>query len=280
LDGLHGYPRPQLERTNWTCLDGEWEFALDPEARWTLPHQPDWTARILVPFSPETPASGIGNSGFYRACWYRRTFELPAPAPGQHLLLHFGAVDYAATVWLNGRLAMEHAGGYTPFACDVTEFLNPGAPQVLTVRAEDDPADLSKPRGKQDWQLHPHSIWYPRTSGIWQSVWYEIVPSTWIDSIRWVPNVERWELGFEAWLEGERREGLRLNVKLFAGDTMLADDTYTVVAGEVHRRIALSDPGIDDYRNELLWSPEKPTLMDARIPCVSCWTRVTGRIPA
>ena len=81
--------------------------------------------------------------------------------------------------------------------------------------AEDDPADLSKPRGKQDWQLHPHSIWYPRTTGIWQSVWIERVPDTYIGYLRWTPNVERWEIGFEAWLEGERREGLRMTVKLY-----------------------------------------------------------------
>ena len=133
------------------------------------------------------------------------------------------------------------------------------------MRAEDDPHDLSKPRGKQDWQLHPHSIWYPRTTGIWQTVWLERVPATCIGSVRWTPNVERWEIGFEARLDGERRDGLRLNVKLCAGDQLLADDTYAVVAGEVHRRIALSDPGIDDYRNELLWSPATPTLIDAEL---------------
>ena len=138
-------------------------------------------------------------------------------------------------------------------------------PQTIVVRADDDPHDLAKPRGKQDWQLQPHSIWYPRTTGIWQTVWLERVPATWIGSVRWTPNVERWEIGFEARLDGERREGLRLNVKLCAGDQLLADDTYAVVAGEVHRRIALSDPGIDDYRNELLWSPATPTLIHAEL---------------
>src|SRR5439155_19980150 len=99
--------------------------------------------------------------------------------------------------------------------------------------------------------------------GIWQPVWLERVSSTYLGQVRWIPNVERWELGFEAWLAGERRDDLRLNVKLYGGDTLLADDTYAVVANEVHRRIALSDPGIDDYRNELLWSPATPTLIEA-----------------
>ena len=261
MNGKHGYPRPQLERAEWICLNGEWDFALDPDGSCKLPGQPAWNAHIQVPFSPETAASGVGNTGFYRACWYRRRFDAPAMVAGEVLLLHFGAVDYRAKVWINGHVVAEHEGGYTPFSANITEYLNAEGPQTVELCAEDDPADLSKPRGKQDWQLQPHSIWYPRTTGIWQTVWLEKVPATYIGAVRWTPNVERWEIGFEAWMGGERRDGLRLNVKLYAGDTLLADDTYAVVAGEVHRRIALSDPGIDDYRNELLWNPSTPTLI-------------------
>ncbi|HVR95708.1 MAG TPA: glycoside hydrolase family 2 TIM barrel-domain containing protein [Thermoanaerobaculia bacterium] len=268
----HGYPRPQLERAGWISLDGLWDFALDPEARWQTPRQVEWGSTILVPFSPETPASGIGNTGFYRRCWYRRTFEAPPLQPGERLLLHFGAVDWSATVWVNGCIATSHKGGYTPFTVDLTDLLDESPEQMVVVRADDDPADLAKPRGKQDWQLEPHSIWYPRTTGIWQTVWLERVPPTWIDSLRWTPSLDRWELDFEAWIAGEPRERLRLGVKLYVvdpkgikKDELLAADTYTVVAGEVHRRIALSDPGIDDFRNELLWSPATPTLIDAQI---------------
>jgi beta-galactosidase/beta-glucuronidase len=260
----HGYPRPLLERREWLSLDGEWEFALDSEARRDIPEQVEWNARIQVPFAPETPASGVGNTGFYKAVWYRRSIDLPDRKPGDRVLLHFGAVDYLARVWVNGKLAAEHDGGYTPFCADITDLLTAG-PQTITVRAHDDPADLSKPRGKQDWQLESHSIWYPRTTGIWQTVWIETVPSAYISSIRWTPSVERWEIGFETHILGEPRSGLRLHVKLRAGDTLLADDTYSVVSGEVFRRIMLSDPGIDDYRNELLWSPSAPTLIDAEL---------------
>ncbi len=263
-NGEHGYPRPQLERAEWSSLDGEWEFALDPEAEWKVPEDVRWDARIRVPFSPETPASGIGNTGFYKACWYRRRFQAPELREGEQLLLHFCAVDHHAKVWVNGYAAAEHEGGYTPFEAEISEYLGDGE-QTVVVRACDDPADLSKPRGKQDWQLHPHSIWYYRTTGIWQTVWVERVPETCIGQVRWTPNVERWEIGFEAWLCGKRRDDLKLNVKLYAGDTMLADDTYAVVANEVHRRVALSDPGIDDYRNELLWSPATPTLIYAEL---------------
>ncbi|HKV07512.1 MAG TPA: glycoside hydrolase family 2 TIM barrel-domain containing protein [Thermoanaerobaculia bacterium] len=261
----HGYPRPQLERASWISLNGPWDFVLDPDAKWRSPREVTWNGTILVPFSPETEASGVGDTSFYRRCWYRRTFEPPALRNGERLLLHFGAVDWTAMVWVNGSLTLCHEGGYTPFTIDVTDLLEGTGPQTIAVRVDDDPADLAKPRGKQDWQLEPHSIWYPRTTGIWQTVWLEKVPPTWIDSLRWTPSLERWELGFEAWMGGEPRDRLRLGVKLRANGQLISDDTYTVVGGEVHRRIALSDPGIDDFRNELLWSPQKPTLIEAHM---------------
>src|SRR4051812_39566814 len=188
------HPRPQLERAGWVSLDGAWDFALDPEARWTVPGQVQWDATIRVPFAPETPASGVGETGFFRACWYRRTFTA-GPPDGGRLLLHFGAVDYAAAVWVNGALVAQHEGGYTPFAADITDALRSAGPQEVVVRAEDDPHDLAKPRGKQDWQLEPHSIWYPRTTGIWQTVWLERVAPHWIDQVPLTPCLERWEVG-------------------------------------------------------------------------------------
>jgi beta-galactosidase/beta-glucuronidase len=254
-----------LERPEWVNLNGPWEFALDPDAKWSHPGEIVWTATILVPFSPETLASGIGNTGFYRACWYRRTFEPPALTKNQRLLLHFGAVDHTAKVWVNGQKCAYHEGGYTPFSSDITHLVSGPGPHTIVVRAYDDPADLSKPRGKQDWQLDPHSIWYPRTTGIWQTVWMERVPATYIGCVQFTAVVDRWEIGFEARLEGDRRDGLRMTIKLNSREQLIADDTYTVVAGEVHRRIALSDPGIDDYRNALLWTPSTPHLIDVEL---------------
>jgi hypothetical protein len=261
----HLYPRPQLERGQWTSLNGQWEFAIDADARWTQPADVAWNATITVPFAPETSASGVGDTGFYKACWYRRTLDTPPLKEGQRLILHFGAVDYTATVWVNGQRVTRHEGGYTPFHVDITRQLSASGPQTVVVRAEDDPHDLAKPRGKQDWLLEPHAIWYPRTTGIWQTVWYEVLGATAIRCLRWTPNLTAWAFELDAEVDGQPRERLRLRVKLHLGDLLLADDTYTVVRGEVHRRITLSDPGIDDYRNELLWSPTQPTLIRAQL---------------
>jgi beta-galactosidase/beta-glucuronidase len=186
-------------------------------------------------------------------------------AQDNRVLLHFGAVDYRARVWVNGQFMLDHEGGHTPFSMDITSVLNQDGRQTVTVWAEDDPHDLAKPRGKQDWQRHPHSIWYPRTSGIWQTVWLEQVPATYIERLKWTPHFERWEIGFEGFVAGHPQPDMHLNVRLTVGNQLLVNDTYEVLNGEIHRRIALSDPGIDDYRNELLWSPEKPTLIDAQI---------------
>jgi beta-galactosidase/beta-glucuronidase len=258
------YPRPQLQRAHWESLDGPWRFAFDNDRRFSHPRQVDaWPLRIVVPFPVESQASGIGDRGFHRACWYERDFNVEAA--GQRVLLHFGAVDYRARVWVNGQYVTSHEGGHTPFSADITEVLNASGAQTVTVHVEDDPHELNKPRGKQDWQLEPHSIWYPRTTGIWQTVWLERVPRTYLQKIRWTPHVEGFALTFEARVVGDVEPEMSIEVEIRHNGKLLANDRYLVIEGEVDRRIILSDPGIDDFRNELLWSPERPTLLDARI---------------
>src|SRR4051812_211474 len=116
-----GYPRPQLQRPQWYSLNGPWEFAIDQKGEWRRAADVEWGAAIQVPFAPEAPASGIGDTGFFRVCWYRRRVELPPNHDQQRRFLHFGAVDYAATVWINGVFVGEHQGGYTPFSFDITD---------------------------------------------------------------------------------------------------------------------------------------------------------------
>lgn len=259
------YPRPQFQRSHWQSLNGLWKFAFDDQGKCTQPSDlKQWTHYIEVPFAPESIKSGIGDTGYHANCWYEREFETP-PGSGR-LLLHFGAVDYRARVWVNDQYVAEHEGGHIGFTLDITHVLNDTGKTKVTLWAQDDPQDLAKPRGKQDWQLEPHSIWYPRTTGIWQTVWVERVGATYIDHIRWIPDFERWEIGCYAALAGEvPASGIHIKMKLSVGNRVLVNDTYEVFNGEISRHLALADPGIDEYRNELLWSPEKPTLIDADV---------------
>lgn len=257
-------------------LDGSWDFCIDADASRLSPEEVNWDRTIRVPFAPETPLSGVHDTGLYRRVWYRRTFGRPRFPTGHRVILHFGAVDYEATVWVNGKLAARHEGGYTPFCADITDLLTGDGRQTLIVRADDDPADVSKPRGKQDWKPQPHSIWYYRTTGIWQTVWLETVPQTFLASLRWAPDAQTWHVGLHAFLGGQPRNDLRLRVRLSGGGKLLAEDSYGFTDDELVRQIGIRDPGIDDQRNELLWSPESPTLSTPSLSCTTppatCWT--------
>lgn len=279
VSGTRGYPRPQLQRAQWQNLNGVWDFALDVPERLTLPAQVTFDSKIVVPFAPETVRSGIGDTGFRKACWYRRYVQIEPLGENERLVIHFGAVDYEAVVFVDEQYIGQHEGGYTPFSFDVTSALRDRTEFELCIRVVDDPQDLTKPRGKQDWKLHPHSIWYPRTTGIWQTVWCERVPATRISGLRWVPNLERWEFGMEALVTGSfDDEPLWLCVCLRSKGMLLAEDRYRVVSGEVHRGIALSDPGIDDFRNALLWSPESPTIARAELELLRSDGTVIDRV--
>ncbi|HVL36406.1 MAG TPA: glycoside hydrolase family 2 TIM barrel-domain containing protein [Burkholderiales bacterium] len=245
-------------------MNGPWRFLFDDERRYRRPWDiARWPGTIRVPFPPESAASGIGERGFHSICWYQRDFRIDAA--GGRVLLHFGAVDYEARVWVNDIVVATHEGGHTPFSADITAALRDSGEQTVTVRVKDDPHELTKPRGKQDWQLEPHSIWYPRTTGIWQTVWLERVPRTYVEKLRWTPHVAGFALTFEARIAGDPADDLAVEVELRHGARRLARDRYQVIDNEADRRIVLADPGIDDFRNELLWSPERPTLLEARV---------------
>jgi beta-galactosidase/beta-glucuronidase len=181
------YPRPQFERQEWLSLNGDWEFEFDDqnvglEQNWATRLKP-FGRNILVPFCFESRRSGIADPGPHPQAWYRRRFNVPANWSDQRILLHFGAVDYRASVWVNGQFVGEHEGGHTPFRFEITPCLKAG-PNTLTVRVEDPPSDRYIPRGKQHWQEKPESIFYTRTSGIWQTVWLEPVSESYLDRVR------------------------------------------------------------------------------------------------
>ena len=192
------HPRPQLTRPGWEDLGGTWAFAYDDEAsalgalatarRRLRPDDPGAVPRrSRRPAGSTTPASTRSSGTAARS-------GRPRPA-GARVLLHFGAVDYRAHVWVNGRLVACHEGGHTPFPADITDALDDCRHQVVSCAPRTAPHDPGQPRGKQDWRPEPHDIWYHRTTGIWQPVWWEVVPATRVRSLRWTPDLVRGSAG-------------------------------------------------------------------------------------
>jgi len=168
------HPRPDFERKDWLNLNGEWEFEIDTgssgaEQGWASGRR-EFNERILVPFPPESRLSGLGYIDFMPSVWYRCIFSVPEAWAGRRLLLHFGAVDYDATVWVNGVKVGHHKGGYTPFHCDITQVAHVHETNTVTVYAKDDCRSGLQPAGKQSPRFHSYGCMYTRVTGIWQFI--------------------------------------------------------------------------------------------------------------
>ncbi len=250
------HPRPDLRRGDewWLNLNGVWQFETDPglsgEARGYAAGR-DLGGQIVVPFCPESDLSGIGDRDFHNSVWYRRRFRVPDRWEGRRVLLHVGACDYDATVYLNGREVGGHRGGYTPFAVELTEALRAREEQELVIRAVDLMRRGWQPRGKQCPQYASHGCLYTRTTGIWQTVWLEAVPATCVRNVRAEPDVRRGAFH------------LRLEVQ---GEGPFTGRVRALGQGEEAGEVEVSGPGAGTYAAELLlreqrlWSPEDPFL--------------------
>ncbi len=241
---LPEYPRPQLVRDSYVNLNGRWDYAITASAE-----QPErWDGEILVPFSPEAPLSGVGRTllpGEY--LWYRR--ELPElRAPGRRTILQFGAADQQADVFVNGRHVCSHLGGYTAFSADVTEFLEERS--VLTVRVQDGTDTTPYSRGKQ--KMKRGGIWYTPQSGLWQTVWAELVPEAHVRAVVFTPELPQ---GVVRWkLDAPGPQGACVEISLHGA--AVASGTCDA-RGEGSARIA--------PENLRLWTPETPELYDVQI---------------
>lgn len=261
------YPRPQLVRADWLDLSGPWTFAFDDDDRGRREH---WESSrslpgvIQVPFPFESEASGVGDTGFHPVVWYQRTVlrdEIPA---GERLLLNLGAVDHACEVWVDGRSAGSHEGGSTPFVLDITDLAGDGDVSI-TVRAQDDPADVAQPRGKQDWRHHPHSIWYHRTTGIWQPVWLEAAPELRIEQLHWLTDVPAGEVTAQLRLSRPAPTGTTATITVELGGEELASIKTAIDGREVEIPFRIHRQTNGQAYEELLWSPSHPTLIDATV---------------
>ncbi|MEU6844310.1 sugar-binding domain-containing protein [Streptomyces sp. NPDC046716] len=267
-----GHPRPQLVRDpDWRDLGGPWGFAHDDadlgrRDRWMDPDVTGpFAATVTVPYPPESRASGIHDTGPHPVVWYRRTVDLNRPAAGRRLLLHFGAVDHRADVWVDGRHVGHHEGGHTGFTCDLTDVVDGDGPHVVVVRAEDQPLDPTQPRGKQDWRRDPHVIWYHRTTGIWQPVWLEEVPGEHLTRVQWTPDVAHARVHctvrLNHWPDGPRT----VTVRLAHGERILAEQRIRTDQQETVFEITVPALRHGQDLDDLLWTPEHPHLVDATV---------------
>ncbi len=242
------YPRPQLVRRAWTNLNGEWDYAITDSAAGRPSH---WDGHILVPFAVQSQLSGVERAVTdSQRLWYHRTFTAPAVPQGGRLLLHFGAVDWDATVWVNGHRVGEHRGGYDPFTFDITSDLAANGKQEITVGVWDPTDRGQQPRGKQ--VLHPHSIWYSAVTGIWQTVWLEPVRAAHLDTLLATPDIDAGTVTLHAIANGHA--GTPFHATVLAGGTRVVAGS-----GRTGRPLVLHIP------NVRLWSPSSPFLYGLRI---------------
>jgi beta-galactosidase/beta-glucuronidase len=262
LESRADYPRPQFVRDSFVSLDGTWQFAVDEKKvglveRWFDGAEP-FSRAIQVPFPPEAPASGIGED-VDSPIWYRRSFTVDAEA-GSRVIVHFEGVDHEASVWVNGSHVVDNVGSQTRFSADVTAAITPGE-NSLVVRAEDG-RSLEQPRGKQDWQPEPHAIWYRRTSGIWRSVWLEVVPAVRLDRLVLVPAADLASVSFEARAVGELAAGTRLELEFRHEGRLLCRSSQEFISSVARGQSVLVHPGIGVEPETLWWTPESPVLID------------------
>ena len=239
------YPRPQMVRPEWLNLNGLWQYTIQEK---DAAKPGEWDGEILVPFAVESALSGVMKSVQPdEKLWYRRTFESPDLTGNGRLLLHFGAVDWQCTVWVNGSKVGEHVGGYDPFTFDITEQLRDGENEI--VLSVWDPTDAGwQPRGKQ--VLKPRGIMYTAVTGIWQTVWLEAVPAANIKSLKIVPDIDR---GVVSVTVNASAKG---TVEISAVE---GGETVAQQSGKAGETVELA---IKDAR---LWSPNAPNLYDLKV---------------
>ncbi|MHA2280669.1 MAG: glycoside hydrolase family 2 protein [Promethearchaeota archaeon] len=291
------YPRPQFIREdNWLNINGEWDFTFDDldiglKERWYKKGaSSNFDKKIVVPFCFQSKLSGIEDNSFHEVIWYRREFEIPREFSDKKIILHFGAVDYSCTVYLNGEFVGSHQGGYIGFSLDITEFVEES--NILVLRVEDPSQSLEIPRGKQYWRKDLETIFYPRVSGIWQTVWIEFVSSDFhLTRLKMTPDIDNSEVIFEFDIHAKDFSDIFLTAEiLFENQIIIKEDIELDFLGKVEDveiklefvgRLFPKNPNNFKLKVQIpnnsifLWDTEKPNLYDV---ILKIYNRNTGMI--
>ena len=259
------HPRPDRVRKNWKTLNGPWRFRFDRndegrKQRWYA--KPDFDMTIQVPFAYQAELSGIAEKEHCDVLWYARGITIPEAMRDQRVLLHFGAVDHRADVWLDGQYLGSHEGGYTPFSFDITDLAAPGKAYTLVVRCEDR-LDMDQPRGKQSWKPEPFACWYTPVSGIWQSVWLEGVGQYYPVDLRLTPCIENGSVRVELTLNGLPDDGTVRLTASYQGRTVARQEVAVLDDRLVRAELCLCHD--DTLKGIHLWTPDWPHLYDLSI---------------
>lgn len=263
------YPRPQFVRDSWLNLNGKWDFEFDDH---NVGMKEKWyknvhlKKEINVPFAFQSKLSGIEDKSFHDIVWYKRTVDLPNDWSDKRVILHFGAVDYRAWVFVNGQMVGFHEGGHVSFQFDITDYLVDGE-QSITLRVEDPSTDETIPRGKQFWEEESRAIWYTRTTGIWQTVWLEAVHTTHLSKLKFIPDVDNGQVGVEFELSGNF-VGKKVQFHISFKGEELVQDLILVNEKSMIRTFDIFNKKIfrtSYHHSGWTWTPETPNLFDVEI---------------
>lgn len=265
------YPRPQFVREDWVNLNGTWSYEFDFSRSGMdrrLFESEGFEGSITVPFAPQSELSGVGFKDFIPEMWYHRTLSVPDGWAGKRIILHFGAVDYIASIYIGGKIAGRHWGGSSSFDVDITRLVNPGQEHDLVVRVEDDERSGQYAKGKQCGRYDTFGCEYTRTTGIWQTVWMEPVPMTGLKDAYIVPDLDQSRFMVEPSYYG-LEAGQQLRVKILDGDKVVSQKTVP----------ASSQSSVDlPVKKVKTWSPESPFLYNVELEVLSADGTVTDKV--
>lgn len=256
-----GYPRPQFVRENWSNLNGKWLFCTDDD---DIGEQNRWyedlpaTTQINVPFAYQTPLSEVNDQRFHKTVWYAKKHLFDKPTNGDRVLLNFEGVDHATKLWINGKYADAHVGGYCRFSVDVTDFLKENGEAYIVLKVVDDKR-CDKPRGKQSWLDEPFGCWYTPTTGIWKDVWSEVVPQTRLQYVKMTPDGTNYNLHVRYELDNFQ-PGHTLKTTVRFRGKIVAEQSNLLVRETNTFAIDLSND-LDSFKIHW-WTPENPQLYD------------------